>query len=187
MTGRDETENFDTRKTEQIAQLQQARALLTRYNATAMQEQGERQEILDALLGERGEGVWIEPPFHCDYGRNIRLGDGVFFNFNCVLLDGDVISIGSGTLLGPAVQVYATTHPLQAEERIYMRDGLPAYHTQAKPVRIGKNVWIGGGAIILPGVEIGDGTTIGAGSVVSKSIPGGVFAVGNPCSIIREL
>ena len=187
MTSQKETENFDTRKTEQIAQLQEARALLTRYNATAMHEQEERREILGALLGERGDGVWIEPPFHCDYGRNISLGDGVFFNFNCVLLDGDEISIGSGTLLGPAVQVYATTHPSKAEERIYVRDGLPAYHTQAKPVRIGKNAWIGGGAIILPGVEIGDGTTIGAGSVVTKTIPGGVFAAGNPCSIVREL
>ena len=187
MTGPGNSESFDTRKSEQIAQLQKARALLARYNVSVMHEQDERQEILEALLGQRGDGVWIEPPFHCDYGQNIRLGDGVFFNFNCVLLDGDEIAIGSGTLLGPAVQVYATSHPLKAEERIYMRDGLPAYHTQAKPVRIGKNVWIGGGAIILPGVEIGDGTTIGAGSVVTKSLPAGVFAAGNPCSIIREL
>ncbi|MGB0659641.1 MAG: sugar O-acetyltransferase [Mangrovicoccus sp.] len=180
-------ETFDTRSDALLAQHHATRALLRQYNTSESDEAAKRQELLQQLLGHCGEGLWIEPPFYCDYGGNIHLGRGVFVNFNCVFLDGAKIEIGDGTLLGPAVQIYATTHPLSAKERIYQRDGLPAYHTSSAPVSIGKNVWIGGGAIILPGVTIGDGATIGAGAVVTKSIPETVFAAGNPCQVIRDL
>lgn len=193
MNDREKTQNgepgatFDTRAADLMARHHRARALLARYNATASTEQGVRAQILTDLLGSKGPGAWIEPPFHCDDGAKIFLGKGVFLNFNCVFLDGDRIEIGDGTLLGPAVHIYATTHPIRAAERMFERDGIPAYRTSAKPVTVGRNVWIGGGAIILPGVTVGDGTTVGAGSVVTASLPAGVFAAGNPCRIVREL
>ena len=127
-----------------------------------------------------GKEVWIEPPFYCDYGSNITLGDNVFFNFNCVVLDVTPVVIGSRVLFGPAVQIYAATHPLSAAER---RSGLEA----GKPVEIGDDVWVGGGAIICPGVQIGPESVIGAGSVVTRNIPARVLAAGNPCRVIREL
>ncbi len=129
----------------------------------------------------------MEPPFCCDYGDNIHLDAGVFVNFNCTMLDGDQILIGEDTLLGPSIHIYATSQLIQAEERIYIEDSLPKYRTSAQPVTIGKRVWIGGDAIILPGVEIGDGTTVGAGSIVTQSLPARVFAAGNPCRTVREL
>jgi len=180
-------ETFDTRADDLMAQHHRARALLTRYNSTASTETHQRVQLLDMLLGTCAEGVWVEPPFYCDTGDNIHLGRGVFVNFNGVFLDGAAITIGDGTLLGPAVQIYATSHPLRTEERMFERGGLPAYRTTAEPVVIGRNVWIGGGAIILPGVEIGDGTTVGAGAVVTKSLPANVFAAGNPCRVLRSL
>ena len=122
----------------------------------------------------------IEPPFFCDYGTNIELGDKVFFNFNCVILDVAKVTIGSNVMFGPAVQIYTATHPMDAEER---RSGLEF----AKPVRIGNDVWLGGGVIVCPGVTIGDAAVIGAGSVVVRDIPAGVFAAGNPCRVIREI
>ncbi|MBE1282269.1 MAG: sugar O-acetyltransferase [Rhodobacteraceae bacterium] len=178
---------FDTRSKTLLERHHRTRSLLRQYNQSASDDQANRFELLGNLLGTRGPGVWVEPPFYCDYGDNIHLGTGVFLNFNCVFLDGDRIEIGAGTLLGPSVQIYATSHPLRSEDRIYDRDGVPGYHTTADPVKIGRNVWIGGGAIVLPGVSIGDGTTIGAGSVVTKSVPAGVFAAGNPCQVLRTL
>lgn len=178
---------FNTRSSDLIARHKTARRLLSRYNQTDPEEQDARSEILQELLGRCGTGVWIEPPFQCDFGDNIFLESGVFVNFNCVMLDGDAIEIGEGTLLGPAVQVYATSHPLRVEDRIFTHEGVLGYNTTASPVKIGKHVWIGGGAIILPGITIGDGTVVGAGSVVTKSLPSKVFAAGNPCRIIRDL
>jgi maltose O-acetyltransferase len=121
----------------------------------------------------------MQPPFYCDYGSNIDLGERVFFNFNCVVLDVCRVSIGSFTLLGPAVQIYTPMHPLNAELRRRQEFG--------KPVDIGSDVWIGGGAIILPGVRVSDKAVIGAGSVDTRDIPPGVFAAGNPCRVIREI
>ena len=138
-----------------------------------------RREILNALFGEGGSTVWMQPPFYCDYGSNIYLGERVFFNFNCIVLDVCRVSIGDYTLLGPAVQIYTPMHPLNAELRRRQEYG--------KPVQIGSDVWVGGGAMILPGVSIGARTVIGAGSVVTRDIPAGVFAAGNPCRIIREV
>ena len=155
-----------------------ARDLCQALNATGEAEQEARRTILRTLFGAGGDTVWMQPPFFCDYGSNIELGERVFFNFNCVVLDVCPVSIGSFTLFGPAVQIYAATHPLNAELR---------KEESGKPVEIGSDVWVGGGAIILPGVRIGSRAVIGAGSVVTRDIPDGVFAAGNPCRVIREI
>lgn len=147
-----------------------AEAWMARYNAAAA-------EIRLALLRERlasvGDGVEIRPPFHCDYGSQISVGARVFLNFNCVILDVAAVAIGEGTQIGPAVQIYAADHPRDPEQR---RGGLEF----GRPVRIGGNVWIGGGAIILPGVSIGDDAIVGAGSVVTRDVPAGATVAGNP-------
>lgn len=158
---------------------QRARNLCQDLNATRAQETELRRSILQQLFGSGGDSARIHPPFYCDYGSNILLGEGVFFNFNCVILDVCQVKIGDFTLLGPAVQIYTATHPLNAEVRRSLESG--------KPVEIGSDVWIGGGAIICPGVKIGSKSVIGAGSVVTKNIPEGVLAVGNPCRVIREI
>ena len=126
-----------------------------------------------------GDSVVLEPPFFCDYGFNVALGQRVFFNFNCVILDVCPVCIGSFTLFGPAVQILTPMHPLDAELRRGKEFG--------KPIEIGSDVWVGGGALILPGVRIGSRTVIGAGSVVTRDVPEGVFAAGNPCRVIREI
>lgn len=163
-----------------VSMRHRARRLLRLFNHSTVEETARREGTLGDLLYAKGEGVKIEPPFYCDYGCHIELGDGVYMNFGCTLLDCNWIRIGAGTLLGPSVQIYAAYHPTDPEAR---RGGLEL----AKPVTIGRNVWIGGGAIILPGVTIGDDTTIGAGSVVAKDIPARVVAAGNPCNVVREL
>ena len=156
-----------------------ARDLCQTLNATRESEQQERRELLQALFASGGDSVWMQPPFFCDYGSNIELGERVFFNFNCVVLDVCLVRIGSFTLFGPAVQIYTPMHPLDAALRRQQEFG--------KPVEIGADVWVGGGAIILPGVRIGARAVIGAGSVVTRDIPEGVFAAGNPCRVIREI
>ena len=156
-----------------------ARDLCQDLNATRERDQDARRSILKQLFGQGGESVWMQPPFLCDYGSNILMGERVFFNFNCVVLDVCVVKIGDFTLFGPAVQIYTATHPMNAELRRKQELG--------KSVEIGSDVWIGGGAIICPGVKIGSKTVIGAGSVVTKEIPAGVFAAGNPCRVIREI
>jgi maltose O-acetyltransferase len=156
-----------------------ARDLCQDLNATRESNQEARRAILKQLFGHGGESVWMQPPFFCDYGSNILLGERVFFNFNCVVLDVCVVKIGDFTLFGPAVQIYTATHPMNAELR--------RKQEFAKPIEIGSDVWVGGGAIICPGVKIGSKTVIGAGSVVTRDIPDGVFATGNPCCVIREI
>ena len=158
---------------------QRARDLCQDLNASREDQSAERAAILAALLGKETD-AWVQPPFFCDYGTNISLGRKVFFNFNCVILDVMAVQIGDFTLFGPSVQIYTATHPLDAEQR---RCGLEL----AQPVEIGPDVWVGGGAIICPGVTIGARTVIGAGSVVTRSIPADVFAAGNPCKVIRSL
>lgn len=157
-----------------------ARLLIKALNDTSEDETEERSRILKELMPNAGEGLWLQPPFYCDYGSNIKIGDKVFFNFNCVVLDVMQVTIGSRTLFGPNVQVYTATHPLDYKERA---SGLEF----AKPVTIGEDVWVGGSAVICPGVTIGDRSVIGAGSVVTKDIPADVFAAGNPCKVIRGL
>ena len=159
---------------------QRARLLWMRLNASSPEHASERLAILMELLGKVAPGAWIEPPFYCDYGTQIELDEDVFLNFACVLLDPAPIRIGAQTQLGPCVQLYTADHPREASVRV-------AGPESAKPITIGRRVWIGGGAIVLPGVTIGDDTTIGAGSVVTGDIPSGVVAAGNPCKVIRSL
>jgi maltose O-acetyltransferase len=146
---------------------------LVRYNAALARPVSERHALLCERLGDVGHGAVIRPPFFCDYGYNIRLGDGVFLNFNCVILDVVEVTVGDRTQIGPAVQIYAADHPRDAETR---RAGLE----YGRPVRIGSDVWVGGGAIILPGVTIGDGAVIGAASVVTRDVAEGATVLGNP-------
>ncbi|MBB5863668.1 sugar O-acetyltransferase [Xanthomonas sp. 3058] len=149
---------------------------MARYNATLAQPPAQRHALLVERLAAVGEGAVIRPPFHCDYGYNIRLGAGVFLNFNCVILDICEVSIGEGTQVGPAVQFYAADHPRDAAGRA---SGLEF----GRPIHVGRNVWIGGGAIILPGVSIGDDALIGAGAVVTRDVPAGATALGNPARV----
>ena len=150
-----------------------AKAWMVRYNASLALPVSARHALLCERLGHVGKDAVIRPPFFCDYGTNIRLGEGVFLNFNCVILDVVEVSIGDRTQIGPAVQIYAADHPRDAETR---RAGLEF----GRPVRIGSDVWIGGGAIILPGVTIGDAAVIGAGSVVTRDVGAGATVMGNP-------
>jgi len=170
-------ELYDALDAELVAARGRARDLCQALNATREAEQAERRRILRELFGKGGDSVWMQPPFFCDYGTNIELGERVFFNFNCVVLDVCRVRIGSFTLFGPAVQIYTPMHPMDAARRRKQEYG--------KPVEIGDDVWVGGGAIILPGVRIGARAVIGAGSVVTRDVPEGMFAAGNPCRVIR--
>ena len=170
-------ELYDPLDAELVAARERARDLCQALNATREAEQAERRRILRELFGKGGDSVWMQPPFFCDYGTNIELGERVFFNFNCVVLDVCRVRIGSFTLFGPAVQIYTPMHPMDAARRRKQEYG--------KPVEIGDDVWVGGGAIILPGVRIGARAVIGAGSVVTRDVPEGMFAAGNPCRVIR--
>jgi maltose O-acetyltransferase len=172
-------ELYDPLDSELVAARERARDLCWELNATRGAEHDERRRILRELFGTGGDTVWMQPPFFCDYGSNIELGERVFFNFNCVVLDVCPVRIGSFSLFGPAVQIYTPMHPFDAELRRRREFG--------NPVEIGSDVWVGGGAIILPGVRIGSRAVIGAGSVVSRSIPEDVFAAGNPCRVVREI
>lgn len=165
---------------ELIADTERAQRLVAQHNATSGEATEIRLALLHQLFGLLGDGTVIRPLFACDYGYNIRLGRNAFMNFNCVFLDCASIEIGDNLQMGPAVQIYTATHPLEADLR---RSGLE----YARPVSIGHNVWIGGGAIILPGVTIGDRSVIGAGSVVVHDVPTAKVVAGNPARIIRQL
>jgi len=156
-----------------------ARELFSEINATKPEEEN-RRGLFEQLFQQEVDGLWIEPPFYCDYGYNINVGKNVFFNYNCVVLDVCTVEIGDGTMFGPAVQIYTATHPLDWK----LRAGGEEF---GKPVTIGANAWIGGGAIINPGVTIGNRSVIGSGAVVTNDIPADVFAAGNPCKVIRSL
>lgn len=172
-------ELYDPLDAELVQARERARDLCQDLNMSREKDQQDRRRILMELFGQGGESVWMQPPFYCDYGSNILLGERVFFNFNCIILDVCLVEIGNFTLFGPAVQIYTATHPMTAQLRRSQEFG--------KPIAIGSDVWVGGGAIICPGVQIGSKTVIGAGSVVTRDIPGGVFAAGNPCRVIREI
>lgn len=165
----------------ELIQGRQRASRLTRlYNQTTEEQLEIRQHILSELIGKMGSNLFITPPFYCDYGSYITVGDNVYLNFNCVILDCNRVEIGDNVLLAPSVQIYGAYHPVDPQIRLTGKE-------LAAPIKIGNNVWIGGGAIICPGVEIGDNTTIGAGSVVVKNIPDHVVAAGNPCRVIRSL
>lgn len=173
-------ELYDAADPELSAERSRARLLLKKLNDSRDDQEALRREILAELIGKAGERFWIEPPFYCDYGRHITVGDRVFFNFNCVVLDVMPVTIGSDVLFGCNVQIYTATHPMDWKIRAQWLEC-------AKPIAIGSDVWVGGGAILCPGVTLGDRTVIGAGSVVTRDIPPDVFAAGNPCRVIRSL
>ncbi len=154
-----------------------ARDLVRAYNASDASDVSGRQGLLRELLGRVGKNSEIEPPFNCDYGFNILLGESVFMNFGCVLLDCAPIEIRDRTLLGPGVHLYAATHPRDAATRRTLRE-------LARPIRIGRDCWIGGGAIVLPGVSIGDEAVVGAGAVVTRDVAAGTAVAGNPARVI---
>lgn len=156
------------------------RLLVKQFNETPPDQLSQRQQILNELIPSHGKDLYIEPPFYCDYGYNIKIGDNVFMNFNCTFLDVMLITIGDNVLIGPSVHFYAATHPVDWKTRA---SGLES----GKPVTIGSDVWIGGGVIVCPGVTIGSRAVIGAGSTVTRDIPDDVFAAGNPCKIIKKL
>lgn len=149
---------------------------MARYHAALGQPESYWAVLLSEHLGTVGESVIVRPPFHCDYGYNIHLGNRVFLNFNCIILDGAKVTIGDGTRIGPSVQIYTSVHPLDSEKRA---SGLES----VRSVNIGANVWIGGGSIILPGVTIGNNAVIGAGSVVTKDVQNDSVVVGNPARV----
>jgi maltose O-acetyltransferase len=172
-------ELYDPLDPELVRARERARDLCWELNATREGEPERRRELLRQLLGAGGDDVWLQPPFYCDYGSNILLGKKCYFNFNCVVLDVCPVRVGDFTLFGPAVQIYTASHPLNAELRRKLE--------LARPVTIGSDVWVGGGAIICPGVTIGSRSVIGAGSVVTRDVPEGVIAAGNPARVIRAV
>ena len=157
-----------------------AKKLFRAYNKTEDEETELRYNLMQQLFKEVGKNVWIEPDFKCEFGKNIKIEDDVYINFGCVILDCAEITIGSHTLIGPNVGLYAVNHSIDALERI--NGGC-----YGKSIHIGKNVWLGGDVKVLPGVSIGDNTIIGTGSIVTKDIPSNVVAAGNPCKVIREI
>jgi maltose O-acetyltransferase len=172
-------ELYDSLDPELVAARNRARDLCQSLNASREAELELRRQILLSLFGRGGDTALIQPPFYCDYGSNIELGERVFFNFNCIVLDVCRVQIGDYTQFGPGVQLLTPLHPMDAALRRKQEYGAP--------IEIGSDVWVGGGALILPGVRIGSKTVIGAGSVVTRDIPGGVIAVGNPCRVIRDI
>jgi maltose O-acetyltransferase len=162
-----------------IAERARARGLLSDINGAAGVDSETCNRLLRKLLGGMGKNAGIQPPFYCDYGKNIHLGDDVFFNFNCVVLDPARVTIGDRSLFGPNVQIYTATHPMESAVRA---TGVEA----AKEIHIGSDVWVGGGAIILPGIRIGSRSIIGAGSVVTKDVPENAVVAGNPARVIRK-
>jgi maltose O-acetyltransferase len=161
-------------------ELDRRQAMLAALNAIPPGRAEERQTALEELLAEIGAGTFVRSPFYCDYGDGIRIGARTFVNFNCTMLDGAPIAIGDECLLASGVQLITATHPI---------DPIPrrAAWEQALPVTIGDGVWLGAGAIVCPGVSVGENTVVGAGSVVTKDLPAGVVAYGNPARVAREI
>ena len=180
---------YDCGDAELLEQWHKAKDLVRDYNQTDSKAAEEKKRILQELLGGSGENLWITAPFYVDYGNNIYFGNNCEINMNCTFLDDNKIVIGNNALIAPNVQIYTAFHPTNAADRFGepKEDGSFEFcKTQTAPVVIGENVWIGGGAIIMPGVTIGDNVGIGAGSVVTRDIPSNVIAYGSPCRVMRE-
>lgn len=169
----------------------QARERLAEYHALSYEQKAEKRAVLERLFGSIGSNVSVASPFLCDYGRNIHIGSDVSVNMNCTFVDCNRITIGDRVLIASNVQLYTAAHPVRLSERLTPQRekeaGAYFCRTYALPIHIGNDCWLGGGVIVLPGVTIGDGSVIGAGSVVTKDIPSGVLAVGNPCRVIRDI
>jgi maltose O-acetyltransferase len=172
-------QTYDIMDEELIALREAARLACYAFNRSDPMEADPPSEILTGLLGGFGSGCFVEAPFRCAYGMNTYLGDEVFINSGCVILDCARVEIGDKTLLGPTVQIYTALHPLEAAARA---SGVET----AEPVVLGRNVWIGGGAILLPGVTLGDNAVVGAGSVVTRDVPANCVAVGNPAKVTKN-
>ena len=172
-------ELYDASDRELAGMRERARDLCRLLNASPEADGNGRRSLFMSLFGTGGETVNVQPPFYCDYGVHIFLGRKVYFNFNCVILDVCRVTIGDYSMFGPAVQIYTAAHPMEAEARRGREFG--------RPVTVGSDVWVGGGAILCPGVTVGSRSVIGAGSVVTRDIPEGVFAAGNPCRVIRQV
>jgi maltose O-acetyltransferase len=172
-------ELYEPSDAELVRMREHARDVCWALNAAKESEAVQHRRLLEQLFGSGGDSALIQPPFFCDYGSNIYLGERVFFNFNCVVLDVCEVRIGEFTMFGPNVQLYTALHPMNAAQRRGREFG--------KSIEIGSDCWIGGGAIVLPGVKIGDKTVIGAGSVVTRDVPSEVVAAGNPCRVLREI
>lgn len=162
------------------ADYERAQDITYRYNQTTIHQTEERAKLIKELFGYLGKNAVIQPPFRCDYGSNICIGDNFYANYDCMIVDVCEVTIGDNVLFGPHVCVFTAGHPIDAVVR---NSGLEF----GKKIKIGNNVWIGGNTVINPGVSIGDNTVIGSGSVVTKDIPSNVVAVGNPCKVIREI
>lgn len=184
-------ENFICNDAEIMEVIRNARYLTKLYNQSDFDDKTERQRILKNLFGTMSENVTVDTPLYCDYGRNIHIGSNVIININCTFVDCNRIDIGDNVLIASNVQMYTSTHSVLPKERLVdnwsSEMKIPFFTVYARPIKIGNNVWIGGGAIILPGVTIGDNAVIGAGSVVNKDIPPNSVAVGNPCKVIRHI
>ena len=180
---------YDCGDTELLTRWHKAKDLARDYNQTNSADAEEKERILRELLGGTGKNLWITAPFYVDHGNNIYFGNNCEVNMNCTFLDDNIIRIGDNALIAPNVQIYTAFHPTNAIDRfgVPKEDGSFEFcKTQTAPVIIGNNVWIGGGAIIMPGVTIGNNVVIGAGSVVTKDIPDNIIAYGNPCQAARE-
>jgi maltose O-acetyltransferase len=173
-------ELYDPSDPELVAERERARELVGLYNATGPTDDESRELILRELFGAVGENPTVEPPLRCDYGTQISVGDDFFANFGCVFLDVCPIIFGDRCLLGPSVHVYTATHPLDAATRAEGRE-------YGDPVTVGDDVWIGGQAVLNPGVSVGDRSVVASGSVVTQDVPDDVVVGGNPAEVIREL
>lgn len=184
-------EIYNPRDPELLSLARTARATLARFAAIPADDAAARHRVLGTLLEEVGEGVWIEPPFFCEYGRHLRIGPDTFVNANAVFLDAAPIRIGADVLIGPGVQLLTVSHPVRAADRIIPKaerqPGHAPYRTWARPITIGDGAWLGAGAIVLPGVTIGANAVIGAGSVVTTDIPDHCLAIGQPCRVRKVL
>ena len=163
-----------------LAERQHAKSLIFEFNSLHPNEIEKRNEIARRLLGQTGKSFFIEPPFRCDYGYNISIGESFYANYNCTILDCAKVTIGNNVLFAPNVNIFTAGHPIHHELR-------NQEYEYAFPIRIGNNVWIGGNVVINPGVTIGDNVVIGSGSVVTRDIPSDVIAVGNPCKVLRKI
>lgn len=181
-------ELYEGRSPELLARYWTARELLMRLNGPAVTDPGLRAQVLKALLGGIGARSWVESPFMCDYGENIFLGDDVYVGYNCIFQDDNRISIGVGTLIGAGTILSAPVHPIEPDARM-VPDGQGGlrYRTQTKPVTIGARCWLGVGVRVLPGVTVGDGCVVGAGSVVTHNLPPMTVCAGVPCRVLREV
>ena len=173
-------DRYDAGDPQLVAERERARDLTRRYNDTAPSDREARRELLAELLGSLGDDCEIEPPFRCDYGYNVHVGENFYANVDCVVLDVCRVDFGDNCQLGPGVHVYTATHPLDASERIEGRE-------YGKPVTVGDNVWVGGRAVLNPGVTVGDDAVVASGAVVTDDVPEGVVVGGNPATVVKEL